>query len=219
MQMAESGFFVLQSVALLAVLFVVGTRVLLLDDHCLAWACVLTGTAASVSHVVSACKSRRTQPAREGTCVFVESPCSGDVDRNLRYLMLCGIDAFARGEMPVATHSFMTAHPAATHYFVSDYADQWDVFSRGEAIQRGQMLRHRCDRTVFYVDFGMSRGMKAAMQYCTDNNLPYEVRLVDVERTQSMNAPLITRELVTAIVGAGDYAHMLRDADATVTAK
>jgi hypothetical protein len=29
--------------------------------------------------------------------VFVESPYSGDIDRNVRYLMLCGHDSFMRG--------------------------------------------------------------------------------------------------------------------------
>ena len=62
--------------------------------------------------------------------MFIESPYSGDVDRNLRYLMICGMDAFARGEMPVSTHSSMTTHPAAKHYYVSDYAKVGRVLAR-----------------------------------------------------------------------------------------
>ncbi len=152
----------------------------------------------------------------EGTMEFLETPYSGDVDRNLRYLMLCGFESFQRGAMPVATHSFMTAHPAALHFFVSDYAKEWDVFSREEAIERGTVLRRRCDRTVFYVDLGMSRGMTAAMQYCKANNLPFEVRKLDVDLVLAMKAPLISRELIAAILEGKDYAPLLRAADPTV---
>jgi hypothetical protein len=151
-----------------------------------------------------------------GTMVMLETPYSGNVDRNLRYLMLCGFDAYARGEMPVATHAFMTTHPAALHYYVSDYAKEWDVYSREEAIARGQVLRRRCDLTVVYADLGMSTGMKAAVHYCQQHGLPYEVRHLDIDLVLSIKAPLITRELVTAILEGTDYRKLLRVADATV---
>ena len=157
-----------------------------------------------------------SKSAGTGKCVFLESPYSGDVDRNLRYLMLCGFDAFARGEMAVATHSSMTAHPCALHYFVSDYDKKWDVFSREEAIARGQVLRKRCDNTVFYQDLGWSRGMLSALEFCKANDLPFEIRNLDVDGVLSLRAPLITRELVTAILHGDDYSHLLQPADATV---
>jgi hypothetical protein len=116
-----------------------------------------------------------------GTMVMLETPYSGNLDRNLRYLMLCGFDAYARGEMPVATHAFMTTHPAARHYYVSNYAREWDVYSREQAIVRGQVLRRRCDLTVMYDDLGMSTGMPCT----TANNTACRTRCAISTSTSS----------------------------------
>lgn len=165
--------------------------------------------------------NQHNQPSQpsQTQCVFVESPYSGDVDRNLRYLMLCNIDAFARNEMATSSHSFMTTHPAAQQYFVSDYAPEWDIYTRDQAIHQAHVLRKRCDLTVFYVDLGWSSGMKVGKAYCDANNLPYDVRTVDMDRVLSFNSTYITRELVLAILGGKDYTTMLRCADPTQMAK
>ena len=81
------------------------------------------------------------------------------------------------------------------------------------------MLRKRCDLTVFYVDLGWSSGMKVGKAYCDANNLPYDVRTVDMDRVLSFNSTYITRELVLAILGGKDYTTMLRCADPTQMAK
>ena len=154
--------------------------------------------------------------AETGACVFVESPYSGPVSHNLRYLNLCGLDAYARGEMPVATHAFMTTHPAAAGYFVSDYDKKWDILSRKQAIARGQVLRRRCDLTVLYLDRGMSKGMGEAMAYCKANGLPFETRYLDVDRVLALKAPLITRDLIEAILSTADLKPLLQCADPTV---
>lgn len=147
---------------------------------------------------------------------FIESPYSGDVDGNVRYLFLCGLDSFARGFMPTNTHGSMTIHPACTTYFVSDYDKQWDIFSRNACIQRGNELRRLCIRTVFYTDRGWSRGMLAARQYCEQHNMPYEERKVDVDKIASIKADLLPREFVQAVCNGKEYAHFLKNCDSSV---
>ena len=121
-------------------------------------------------------------------CEFIESPYSGNVDGNIRYLILCGIDSFARGKMPTSTHGSMTMHPACQGFFVSDYDSKWKIFGRHEVIDRGQALRRKCARTVFYTDLGWSRGMKAARDYCDANALTYVERRLDVDLVMNMVA-------------------------------
>ena len=158
-----------------------------------------------------------TLQSETGTCVFIESRYSGDVQRHVRYLLLCNMDAVARGEMPVSTHGSMTMHPVALNYFVSDFDPKWDVFTRAQAISRGNVLRRLCEKTVFYVDLGMSRGMLEAKAYCEANKLPYEVRTLDVSRVLAFKAEMITQQFVEAILDKdANFYTMLRSADTTI---
>jgi hypothetical protein len=105
----------------------------------------------------------------KGKVVMIESPYSGDLDRNVRYLGICMADAgVLYGECPYASHAYMTQHPRARGFFVS--------------IERSQWMWHRCDATVFYTDRGWSRGMTAARDYCLIHKLPYEERRVNVAK-------------------------------------
>lgn len=142
------------------------------------------------------------RPASESNVDFIESPYSGDIDWNLRYLAICGIDTMNRGRMPTSSHGSMTIHPACLHLFVKDDDEKWTVFGRDECIARANDLRRLCAKTVFYVDRGMSRGMKAALQYCKKNNLPYEKRRVDVEALANLNAPKLPREFIKSVCSA-----------------
>ncbi len=115
--------------------------------------------------------------------VMIESPYSGDIDRNIRYLALCGFDAgVLHDECAYASHGWMTQHPQAKGFFVSDYEKKWDVLTRDQAIGISQRMRKRADKTVFYTDLGWSSGMKAAKAYCEQNGLPFEERTVDISK-------------------------------------
>ena len=96
--------------------------------------------------------------------VFVETPYSNDIDRNVRYLMLCGFDAATRHELGVNTHGSMTQHPCCPTYFVPDNSQKWNVLTREGAINLGQALRVAAKKTVFYEDLGWSTGMKAGLE-------------------------------------------------------
>lgn len=65
------------------------------------------------------------------TCIFLESPYSGDVDRNVRYAALCVQEAAVlHNECAYASHLIMTQHPRASKTFCSDYDAKWDILDR-----------------------------------------------------------------------------------------
>ena len=137
--------------------------------------------------------------------VFIESPYSGDIDRNVRYLLLCGFDSFQRGEMPTSSHGTMTMHPAKKDFFVSDYDPEWDVYTREEAISRANVLRHRCDKVVFYTDMGWSSGMQDGLEYCKKHNVAFELRELNMELILKIRTPLLTKELILDILKFDNY--------------
>ena len=141
--------------------------------------------------------------------VFIETPYSGDIDRNVRYLMLCGFDAAARHELGVSTHGSMTQHPACKSYFVPDGDAKWDVMTREGAIQLGQALRVAAKKTVFYEDLGWSRGMKAGIEFCVKQGLEYEVRKLDIKNVLSFKAKMISQDFIEDLLAGNDYSHHL----------
>lgn len=124
--------------------------------------------------------------ASQQRVVMVESPYSGDIDRNIRYLQLCHIDcALNHNEVPYSSHSYMTQHPRAASMFVSDYDPKWDMLTREQAIESSHAIRRRCDVTLFYTNLGWSSGMKAALLHCVQHKLPYQERSVDTKAIAS----------------------------------
>jgi hypothetical protein len=141
--------------------------------------------------------------------VVIESPYSGDVDRNIRYLNLAMADSSVLyNEAPYASHSYMTQHGRASKFFVSDYDDKWTVLSRDGAIKVSDTIRKRADLAVFYVDRGWSSGMKAAVQFYKDNGISYIERTVNRDEL-AKNVELYTREFCDAIIDDQPYEHLL----------
>lgn len=96
-------------------------------------------------------------------------------------------------------------HPAKKDFFVSDYEPEWDVYTREEAISRANVLRHRCDKVVFYTDMGWSSGMLDGLEYCKKHNVEFELRELDWGLLLNMRAPLLTEELILDILKFGNY--------------
>jgi hypothetical protein len=89
------------------------------------------------------------------TPVILESPYSGNVQRNIRYARLCIRDCiFNHNEAPFASHLIYTQALDDTQE-----AERWagiqSGFAWSETVWEGHPLRR-----VFYVDFGYSRGME-----------------------------------------------------------
>ena len=140
--------------------------------------------------------------------VFLESPYSGDIDRNIRYLALCSLDAaLLHNECPYASHANMTQHPRAKTMFVSDYDEKWNTVTREQGIELSQRIRLRCDKTVFYTDLGWSSGMYAAKDYCVQRKFPFEERKINIEEL-SKRVPYCSEEFCNHVL-KGDYMKLL----------
>lgn len=102
------------------------------------------------------------------TPVIIESPHAGDFERNVEYAQLCMHDALMRNEAPYASHLLYTQPNVLNDEVPKE---------RQRGIEAGFAWKHMPGvLTVFYVDYGWSTGMKMALDYCQENNLPFTVR-------------------------------------------
>ena len=85
--------------------------------------------------------------------VLVESPFAGDVEVNTAYLKECLKDCLSRGESPFASHLFFT------QFLDDDIPDE-----RALGIEAGLAWGMVADRTVVYLDRGISNGMKYGIE-------------------------------------------------------
>jgi hypothetical protein len=88
-------------------------------------------------------------------CVIIESPFSGDVERNLTYVRACMRDSFDRGESPFASHALYTQEGVLN--------DDVEI-ERKIGIKAGFMWRKKADFTAVYVDLGISPGMSFGIE-------------------------------------------------------
>ena len=102
------------------------------------------------------------------TCVVIESPLGGDyLLVNYRYAQACMLDSLSRGEAPYLSH-----------LLYPQVIDDHDAEGRrvgmaaGEKVSR--LLLDASALHVYYLDLGMSRGMKAAQEW----NYAITVRLL-----------------------------------------
>lgn len=140
--------------------------------------------------------------------VMIESPYSGDQDRNIRYLELAMIESTTLyDELPYASHACLTQHPRHKQYFTSDSDSKWNVLTRDGAIRLSGRMRHNTDRSIFYTDLGWSRGMRMALGYCVKHGIPYEERKLNIYEL-SRQVPFLTSEFIETILN-GSYKEML----------
>ena len=78
------------------------------------------------------------RPASESNVDFIESPYSGDIDWNLRYLAICGIDTMNRGRMPTSCFSYSTAAPPSCR--ATSHGRRKTPFSRTASGDRSREL-------------------------------------------------------------------------------
>lgn len=113
--------------------------------------------------------------------VIVESPFKGSTKlsvaeqedaytRNRRYLERCLRDCIERGESPYASHKMLT-------YCLDDR----DPEERAKGIAAGLVWRRLAHKRIFYIDYGMSPGMDAALALYEKEHLSYVKRRIGVE--------------------------------------
>lgn len=109
--------------------------------------------------------------------VIIESPYAGYVDRNLAYARCCLLDSLKRGEAPIASHLLYT-----------QVLDDTIPEEREQGINAGLEWRLVARGAVFYIDFGYSSGMEAALKVYDYEKIPYVTRILPAEVLAQINA-------------------------------
>jgi len=106
--------------------------------------------------------------------VVIESPYAAGngrtVEDNLTYARECMADSIRRGEIPIASHLIYTQ---------PGILDDNIPAQRSHGIWMGYMWAQAARRAVFYVDHGMSSGMKKAKIYYEQESINYELRTIE----------------------------------------
>ncbi len=96
---------------------------------------------------------------------IIESPFAGDEARNLLYLRACLRDSFERGETPFASHGFFP-------FFLRESLPE----ERKRGIEMGHQFWPFASLIAFYIDYGVSPGMAAALSRCRSFGRVFELR-------------------------------------------
>lgn len=102
--------------------------------------------------------------------VVIESPYAGNIDANVAYARSCMADSLRRGEAPFASHLLYT-QPNVLRDAVSGERDL--------GIVAGFAWRKHADVVAFYVERGMSDGMKVAYVLAQEQGLLCDFRTLD----------------------------------------
>jgi len=103
------------------------------------------------------------------TKVILESPYAGDVEKNIKYARECMKDSINKGEAPFASHLLYTQDG-----ILNDNIEK----ERKQGIDCGLEWAKVADKHIFYIDFGMSKGMKYAMENALKNKEKIEIRKI-----------------------------------------
>lgn len=101
--------------------------------------------------------------------VCIESPLSGDYERNVRYARACLHHALQHGVAPFVSH-----------LIYAQVLDDRDAPERAMGMEASLALGDQCDERWVYDDLGVSGGMKAAIERAAEREQP--VRYVAMGR-------------------------------------
>lgn len=99
--------------------------------------------------------------------VIIESPYAGDIKANVLYARACLRDSLERGEAPIASHLLYTQPGVLRDHVPAE---------RMRGINAGLAWRRVAEAAVFYLDRGMSPGMKSALELYQKQGIPVEQR-------------------------------------------
>ena len=85
--------------------------------------------------------------------VIIDSPYAGDIERNINYARACLKDSLNRNEAPLASHLLYTQ---------DGVLDDGIKAERMQGINAGLAWLEVVNLHVFYIDYGMSKGMEYA---------------------------------------------------------
>lgn len=118
--------------------------------------------------------------------VLLESPYAGDIEANREYLQRC------------IRHSVLSKYeaPFASHQMYTQALDDDVPHERAMGIDAGFAWGAVAEAAVFYLDRGMSRGMRFALLEHLANGLPIEFRMLDSEVNEEELYALLFNENV-----------------------
>lgn len=102
--------------------------------------------------------------------VVLESPFSGDVEKNIEYARRCIRDCLKRGEAPIASHLLFT-QPGVLDDTVPE--------ERTLGMEAGFAWGRTAELCAVYTDRGISGGMKAGIKVAEDAGIPIEYRTLN----------------------------------------
>ena len=101
--------------------------------------------------------------------VILESPYAGNIERNIEYARQCVKHSLSLGEAPIASHLLYTQ---------PGILDDNDPKERALGIDAGLAWKEVAQKHVFYVDHGVSSGMRYALKQAEQNGIPVEIRRI-----------------------------------------
>ena len=104
--------------------------------------------------------------------VILESPYAGDIETNMAYARAALRDSLMRGEAPIASHLLYTQEGVLDDTIPNE---------RRLGIDAGHAWLDVAEAVVFYVNLGMSPGMKAAWQRAQEAGVKCERRLEAID--------------------------------------
>ena len=101
--------------------------------------------------------------------VILESPFAGDIERNVSYARKCVRHSLSLNEAPIASHLLYTQPE-----ILDDHIEE----ERWWGINAGLAWKEVAEKHVFYIDYGMSKGMKYAEEFAIKKNIEVEYRKI-----------------------------------------
>ena len=99
--------------------------------------------------------------------VIIESPFAGNLKKNTKYARKCMRDCFNRGEIPFASHLLYTQEGILNDLIPGE---------RKKGIAAGHLWGKFADKTVVYIDLGISDGMKEGIKDAKKEKRDVELR-------------------------------------------
>ena len=101
--------------------------------------------------------------------VIIESPYAGNIEQNIKYARACLKDSLNRNEAPLASHLLYTQEGVLDDTVESE---------RMQGINAGLAWIEFADIHVFYIDYGMSKGMEYARSFSIGSRVQLEFRRI-----------------------------------------
>ena len=108
--------------------------------------------------------------------VILESPYSGDTEKNVEYARACVRDCVLRNESALASHLLWTQEG-----ILNDNIPQ----ERGLGINMGLVWGEVADATVVYTDLGITEGMMIGIRHADLASRPVEFRSIHGKKDPS----------------------------------